>query len=89
MQNSQRITPHLWFVDNAEEAARFYASIFPGSRVDRVTPIPADTPSGSAGSGHGPEVDAPRRHAHALRRLQGAARAVRRNDKPSEVRKTT
>jgi predicted 3-demethylubiquinone-9 3-methyltransferase (glyoxalase superfamily)/uncharacterized protein YbaA (DUF1428 family) len=40
----------LWFVDNAEEAARFYASIFPGSRVDRVTPIPADTPSGPAGS---------------------------------------
>ena len=50
MQNSQRITPHLWFVDNAEEAARFYASIFPDSRVDRVTPIPADTPSGPAGS---------------------------------------
>ena len=46
----QKITPHLWFVDNAEEAARFYASIFPNSRVDRVTPIPADTPSGPAGS---------------------------------------
>jgi predicted 3-demethylubiquinone-9 3-methyltransferase (glyoxalase superfamily) len=46
----QKITPHLWFVDNAEEAARFYASIFPDSRVDRVTPIPADTPSGPAGS---------------------------------------
>jgi predicted 3-demethylubiquinone-9 3-methyltransferase (glyoxalase superfamily) len=46
----QKITPHLWFVDNAEEAARFYASIFPDSRVDRVTAIPADTPSGPAGS---------------------------------------
>ena len=46
----QRITPHLWFAEKAEEAARFYASIFPDSRVDRVTPIPADTPSGPAGS---------------------------------------
>ena len=46
----QKITPHLWFVDNAEEAARFYASIFPDSRVERVTAIPADTPSGPAGS---------------------------------------
>ena len=46
----QKITPHLWFVKEAEEAARFYASLFPNSSVDRVTPIPADTPSGPAGS---------------------------------------
>jgi predicted 3-demethylubiquinone-9 3-methyltransferase (glyoxalase superfamily) len=46
----QKIVPHLWYVDNAEEAARFYASIFPDSRVDRVTAVPADTPSGPAGS---------------------------------------
>ena len=46
----QKITPHLWFAEKAEEAARFYASIFPDSRVDRVTAIPADTPSGPAGS---------------------------------------
>jgi predicted 3-demethylubiquinone-9 3-methyltransferase (glyoxalase superfamily) len=44
------ITPHLWFTEQAEEAARFYASIFPNSRVDRVTAIPADSPSGLAGS---------------------------------------
>jgi predicted 3-demethylubiquinone-9 3-methyltransferase (glyoxalase superfamily) len=44
------ITPHLWFTEQAEEAARFYASIFPNSRVDRVTAIPADSPSGPAGS---------------------------------------
>lgn len=44
------ITPHLWFVKDAEEAARFYASIFPNSRVDSVTPLPTDTPSGPAGS---------------------------------------
>ena len=44
------IVPHLWFTDKAEEAARFYASIFPNSRVDRVTSIPTETPSGPPGS---------------------------------------
>ena len=43
------ITPCLWFDGNAEEAARFYTSIFPDSRVDRVSPSPADNPSGRAG----------------------------------------
>jgi predicted 3-demethylubiquinone-9 3-methyltransferase (glyoxalase superfamily) len=42
----QKITPHLWYAKEAEEAARFYASIFPDSRVDRVTPLPVDSPSG-------------------------------------------
>ena len=46
----QKITPHLWFADEAEEAARFYASIFPDSHIDRVTSSPADSPSGPAGS---------------------------------------
>jgi predicted 3-demethylubiquinone-9 3-methyltransferase (glyoxalase superfamily) len=46
----QKITPHLWYAKEAAEAARFYASIFPDSRVDRVTPLPADSPSGPAGS---------------------------------------
>jgi predicted 3-demethylubiquinone-9 3-methyltransferase (glyoxalase superfamily) len=45
-----KIVPHLWYDQNAEEAARFYASIFPDSRVDRVTPLPVDSPSGPAGS---------------------------------------
>ena len=46
----QKITPSLWYVTEAEEAATFYASIFPDSRVTRVTPLPADSPSGPAGS---------------------------------------
>jgi predicted 3-demethylubiquinone-9 3-methyltransferase (glyoxalase superfamily) len=46
----QKITPHLWYAKEAEEAARFYASIFPDSRVDRVTTMPADSPSGPEGS---------------------------------------
>jgi predicted 3-demethylubiquinone-9 3-methyltransferase (glyoxalase superfamily) len=33
----QRIVPCLWFDEQAEEAARFYASIFPNSTVGTVT----------------------------------------------------
>lgn len=33
----QRITPFLWFDNNAEEAMNFYVSIFPNSKVVRVT----------------------------------------------------
>jgi len=36
--------------DKAVEAANFYASLFPDSRVESVTPVPAETPSGPAGS---------------------------------------
>jgi predicted 3-demethylubiquinone-9 3-methyltransferase (glyoxalase superfamily) len=46
----QKITPFLWYAKEAEEAARFYASIFPDSRVERVIVLPVDTPSGPAGS---------------------------------------
>ena len=46
----QKITPFLWYAKEAEEAARFYTSIFPESNVDRVTALPAESPSGPAGS---------------------------------------
>jgi predicted 3-demethylubiquinone-9 3-methyltransferase (glyoxalase superfamily) len=45
-----KITPHLWYAREAEEAARFYASVFPDSRVERVTALPAESPSGPPGS---------------------------------------
>jgi len=45
-----KIIPHLWYTDKAEEAAAFYASVLPNSKVDSVTALPADTPSGPAGS---------------------------------------
>jgi predicted 3-demethylubiquinone-9 3-methyltransferase (glyoxalase superfamily) len=32
-----KITPFLWFEDQAEEAARFYASIFEDARIGRIT----------------------------------------------------
>ena len=35
-----RISPFLWFDDNAEEAANFYASIFPNSSVDVLSRNP-------------------------------------------------
>lgn len=47
---AQKIVPHLWYAKEAEEAARFYTSVFPDSRIDRVIALPADTPSGPAGS---------------------------------------
>ena len=45
-----KITPFLWYSKEAEEAAMFYASIFPDSRVTRVTAFPSESPSGSPGS---------------------------------------
>ena len=45
-----KISPHLWYTDKADEAAAFYAAIFPDSRVDSVTAIAADNPSGAAGA---------------------------------------
>ena len=45
-----KVIPHLWYADKAEEAASFYVSLLPNSRIDSVTTLPADTPSGPAGS---------------------------------------
>ena len=43
------ITPCLWFDGKAEEAANFYVSVFPDSRVDAVHRAPSDYPAGRAG----------------------------------------
>ena len=45
-----RIVPHLWYTDKAEEAAAFYASVLPDSKIDAVTALATDSPSGPAGS---------------------------------------
>jgi predicted 3-demethylubiquinone-9 3-methyltransferase (glyoxalase superfamily) len=37
MATTQRISPCLWFADQAEEAARFYTGIFPNSRITATT----------------------------------------------------
>jgi predicted 3-demethylubiquinone-9 3-methyltransferase (glyoxalase superfamily) len=36
MQNIQRISPFLWFDNQAEEAANFYVSTFKNSKVNKV-----------------------------------------------------
>ncbi len=40
-----KITPHLWYATQAKEAAEFYCSIFPNSRITNISTI-RDTPSG-------------------------------------------
>jgi predicted 3-demethylubiquinone-9 3-methyltransferase (glyoxalase superfamily) len=45
----QKVTPCLWFDGQAEQAARYYVSLLPDSRIDRVVRSPGDTPSGPAG----------------------------------------
>src|SRR5262249_13439820 len=45
----QKVTPCLWFDGHAEQAANYYVSLLPDSRIDRVVRSPADTPSGPAG----------------------------------------
>ncbi len=42
--------PCLWFRDRVEEAAAFYTTLLPDSRIERAWRTPADTPSGPAGS---------------------------------------
>ncbi len=50
MPTLAKIVPHLWYAKEAEEAAHFYTSIFPDSRIQRVTDVPTESPSGPAGS---------------------------------------
>ena len=45
-----KISPCLWFNGEAEEAARFYVSLLPDSRIDRIQKNLVDGPAGKAGS---------------------------------------
>ncbi len=45
-----KVTQHLWFEKDMEAAIRFYTALIPGSSIGWVSAIPADTPSGPAGS---------------------------------------
>ncbi|MGE0650303.1 MAG: VOC family protein [Alphaproteobacteria bacterium] len=45
-----KVTQHLWFEKDMEAAIAFYTSLIPGSSVHWVSAVPADNPSGPAGS---------------------------------------
>ena len=45
-----KISPCLWFDGDAEEAARFYVSLLPDSRIEKVQKNTVDSPGGKAGS---------------------------------------
>src|SRR3546814_3291695 len=44
-----KITPCLWFDGKAEEAARYYTSLLPDSRIDAILPYSVETPGGKPG----------------------------------------
>jgi predicted 3-demethylubiquinone-9 3-methyltransferase (glyoxalase superfamily) len=44
-----KLTTCLWFDGKAEEAARFYVSLLPDSRIDNVVPYSSEMPGGSPG----------------------------------------
>jgi predicted 3-demethylubiquinone-9 3-methyltransferase (glyoxalase superfamily) len=45
----QKITPFLWFNGAAEDAARFYAAIFKGGKVNKILRWQEDGPGGKKG----------------------------------------
>jgi len=44
----QKITPNLWFDGNAEEAANYYVSVFPNSKIVDVSRYPESSEEGLA-----------------------------------------
>ena len=49
-QARPKIYTHLWYSKEAEQAAAYYVSIFPDSRVDGVWALQAESPSGPPGT---------------------------------------
>jgi predicted 3-demethylubiquinone-9 3-methyltransferase (glyoxalase superfamily) len=45
-----KVTQHLWFERDMEAALQFYTSLIPGSSIGWTSAVPADNPSGPAGS---------------------------------------
>src|SRR5947207_5737952 len=45
-----KISPCLWFDGEAEEAAKFYVSLLPDSRIEKVQKNTVDGPAGKAGT---------------------------------------
>ena len=45
-----KVSPCLWFDGEAEEAAKFYVSLLPNSKIETVQKNPVDGPAGKAGT---------------------------------------
>ena len=45
----QKITPFLWFENQAEEAVNFYVSVFKNAKLGQVARYPQGSPGGMAG----------------------------------------
>lgn len=45
-----RVTQHLWFEKDMEAAVRFYTDLIPGSTLEWISSLPAESPAGPAGS---------------------------------------
>lgn len=45
-----KVTQHLWFEKDMEAAVRFYTSLVSDSRIESLSSVMADNPSGPAGS---------------------------------------
>jgi predicted 3-demethylubiquinone-9 3-methyltransferase (glyoxalase superfamily) len=45
-----KVSPCLWFDGEAEEAAKFYVSLLPDSRIEKIQRNTADNPGGKAGT---------------------------------------
>src|ERR1700682_571159 len=45
-----KISPCLWLYGEAEEAAKFYVSLLPDSRIEKVQKNTIDSPAGKAGT---------------------------------------
>ena len=45
-----KISPCLWFSSEAEEAAKFYVSLLPDSRIEKIQRNTVDSPGGKAGT---------------------------------------
>jgi len=48
--SKSKISPCLWFESGAEEAAKFYVSLLPNSKITHVQKSPGDYPGGRKGS---------------------------------------
>ncbi len=49
MATTQKIATFLWFGNEAEEAAEFYAGLFPDSQIEETTRTTMDYPGGKEG----------------------------------------